>query len=536
MSDRVRVVLIFAVIALIAGGGGFYFFAVYQPAQDLKTAQEEIATWEARYQDARACLLGKTPGSTKTSEALAIREMAPDPWERGKCTPLISKLNRGPANDTGVEAVEAAWVELDQAAKQAALAFAKHVGSSTTLDKDPLPDALDALDAARGKLRAAAKLPATTETGTPLAPAEVVALADGKEPVTELDTQALPSAGGIVRFGRTASRSVQIVMAPGGAPRIVRVGHGSMRALPDLSWGATPGMLTVRGAGKKQDSIGEVLAGAMDAEGAIAAPQKLELAVPLPKSGLAFSEVPVLAPGDRVGSIMLAAVAGTLSDGALVYGGHQRLVVSRAKDNAITAGTPIDIDVATASTDVDGRVAVVWTTTGKLPQARLIGPGTDSTFELPDSFQGEPCMTQDRIWVMGTSSEVFAFGGGRPLVRMPVPPVSSLLGCTRDAAIVRARSGSQEILICTDQCRQTTLPTGAPTSSAITEVGGKLRAIATHAGVVGVWSEDKPPAFYALPTQARPVRGSTMALSNGKVIDVLARDAGAYVVIRIPAT
>jgi hypothetical protein len=84
MSDRGRVVLILVVIGLLAGGGGYYFFKIYQPAQDLKNAQSEITAWETRFQGARDCLLGKSPGSSRTSEALAIREMAPDPWERGK--------------------------------------------------------------------------------------------------------------------------------------------------------------------------------------------------------------------------------------------------------------------------------------------------------------------------------------------------------------------------------------------------------------------------------------------------------------------
>lgn len=537
MSDRGRVVLIFAAVALIAGGAGFYFFQIYQPAQALKAAQEEIVAWEARYQEARGCLLGKTPGSTKTSEALAIREMAPDPWDRGKCTPLVSKLSRGIANDTGVEAVEAAWLELDEAAKQAALAFAKHVGSSTTLATDPLPGALDALDSARDKLRGAAKLSAITQTGTPLAPAEIVALADGKEPVTDLEVSALPSAHGYLTFGETASHQVQIVLPTGGTPAVSRVGAGSIRALPDASWGATPGMLTVRGTGKAQDSIGEVQAGAMDAEGAIASPAKLELAVPLLDSGRVF-DAAVLAPGDRVGSVMLAAVVGTLADGAFVYGGNRTLVIGRAKASAITADKPITIDVATASTDLDGRAAVVWTTPDKLHKALLLGAGNETAFELPDSFQGAPCLTKDRIWVMGTNNEVFAFGGGRPLVRIPVPPFSGLQGCTSDAALVRERSGSHSVMICADQCRTVAMPRGAPASSAITEAGGKLRAIASHAGVLGVWSEDKPPVFYALPTQARPVRAgasTAMALSNGKVIDILAHDAKGYVVIRIPA-
>ena len=36
MSERGRVVGIFAVVALVAGGAGFYYFKIYQPAQALK--------------------------------------------------------------------------------------------------------------------------------------------------------------------------------------------------------------------------------------------------------------------------------------------------------------------------------------------------------------------------------------------------------------------------------------------------------------------------------------------------------------------
>ena len=129
MSDRTRVVLIFLVVGLVAGGAGFYFFKIYRPAQDLKNAQAEITGWETRFTAARDCLLGKSPASAKTSEALAIREMAPDPWDRGKCTPLVSKLSRGEAPDTGIPEIEKAWAELDKAAQKAAFAFADHVGS-----------------------------------------------------------------------------------------------------------------------------------------------------------------------------------------------------------------------------------------------------------------------------------------------------------------------------------------------------------------------------------------------------------------------
>ncbi len=538
MSDRGRVVLIFGVVALIAGGAGFYFFKIYQPQQQLEGARAEIATWEARYQDARACLLGKSPGSTRTSEALAIREMAPDPWDRGKCTPLVSKLSRGVANDTGVEAVEAAWGDVDKTAQAAALAFAKHVGSSTTQTEDPLPAALDALDAARARLRTAAKLPAITQTGTPLSPAQIVHLVDGADPVTDLTIDAVPSAHGLVVFGRTDNHGVQITLPTGGTPTVTRVGPGSIRGVPDASWGASAGRLVARGKGKTQDSTGTLAVGAMNDEGAIATPVSLTVTAPVFAHGNAFDDVDV-EPGEEVGSIMLAAVSGTLADGALVYGAYQTLVVAHAKAGAVTPDSPIAIDVATTSTDVDGRVAIVRTASDKSNRALVLEPARQDAFELPASFAGAPCMTADRVWVMANAPEVFSFGGGRPLARVPVAGFSGLQGCTSDAAIVRRRNQPREVEICSDVCRKVNVPSGAPESAAVTAVGGKLRAIAAHGGVLGVWSEDKPPVFYALPAQAHPVLAHgwpAMAMTDGKVIDVIARDATSFVVIRVPAT
>ena len=69
-----RVVGIFAVVLLLAGGAGFYFFKVYTPAQELKQAQAEVTSWESRWGLARDCLLGKAPGSAAaaTSSRAAI--------------------------------------------------------------------------------------------------------------------------------------------------------------------------------------------------------------------------------------------------------------------------------------------------------------------------------------------------------------------------------------------------------------------------------------------------------------------------------
>jgi hypothetical protein len=503
MSERARVVLIFAVVGLIAGGAGFYFFKIYQPAQDLKNAQAEIAGWEARFAAARDCLLGKSPASSKTSEALAIREMAPDPWDRGKCTPLVSKLSRGEANDTGIPAIEQAWTELDKAAQKAAFAFADHVGSSTTLEEDPLPEALDALDAARAHLRATAKLPATEQGGKPLPAAQIVPLRDGTDPVTSLEIDAIPSATGMVLFGKTANRLIQLTTTTGAAPKIDRIGPTSLRSVPDTSWGATP-------------EPGEVKVGTFDAEGVIGAPTSLKVS-------------------DRS---IVAAVVGSLADGIVVYGIATELYIAHAKDGAVTPEPAIHISSAVASTDTDGRAVVVYTTPEAKHFARILQRGGDEpALELPGEPSGQPCLTRTRAWAQ-THDEAFAFGGGQPILRKPLG-FAVLQGCTADAALFRERAVPRSLTLCTDDCRKVSIPSGAPESAATTIVGGKLVAIAAHGGVVGVWREGEEPVFYSLPEDAHPVLAhewTAMAMTDGKVIDVVARGASTFVLIRIPAT
>ena len=68
---------------------------------------------------------------------------------------------------------------------------------------------------------------------------------------------------------------------------------------------------------------------------------------------------------------------------------------------------------------------------------------------------------------------------------------------------------------------------------------GKLVAIAAHGGVLGVWREGAQPVFYSLPEDAHPVLAqewTAMAMTDGKVIDVIARGDETFVIVRIPAT
>jgi hypothetical protein len=114
-----------------------------------------------------------------------------------------------------------------------------------------------------------------------------------------------------------------------------------------------------------------------------------------------------------------------------------------------------------------------------------------------------------------------------------------LLGCALDGALGRAGGEPQELVICTDGCHRSTLPTGSPEASALALVAGKLVAIGEHDGVLGVWQEDGTKTFYALPELVQPVlvdEWPMMAMSDGKVIDVLAKRKQGYAIVRIPVT
>jgi hypothetical protein len=522
MSERGRVALIFAVVGAAAAGGGYYFFKVYQPAQEKKAAQDEITAWETRWKAARDCLMGPKPASNKTSEALAVREMLPDPWQRDTCTGLISKLTRGSAPDTGYPAIEAAWVDLDKAASKAASAFATHI-SAPVLDKDPLPAALDGLDAARAKLRASADLPAAAASGAALPAATLLPLSDGKDPIVSLDVEAQqlhmpsasPSAHGAVLFGKTASHDVQVDIVAGGTPHVDRVTSAELRATPDSTWGARAG-------------AGEIDVGAFDGSGALPAPTKLPL------------------PDEQ--DLTVAAAGGTLADGVVVFGGKNLVAVGHARQSAVTADSPERILEAVTGTDGDGRIGLAWLDTNREIHARIVKPGGDGpnvnlSKLLPPVPKGKfgagiaepPCLSNDRVWLKVTSGELFGLGGTRPTVQQPSSNALTM-GCLGEGVLLREGEGAPEYRLCDDQCTPIKT-TGAPDISAVTVVGGKLVAVSTHGGVLAVWRANGP-AFYGLPEPLWLVyqhEWPMVAFTNGKTIDVVAHGASGYYVIRVPA-
>ena len=521
MNDRGRAFLIFGVVGVIAAGAGYYFFEIYRPAEVKRDAQAGVAAWEARWALARGCLLGAMPGSSKTSEALSIHELAPDPWDRGACTDLMSKLTRGDSPDTGLQPVETAWRELDHAATKAAAAFAEHVANADRGPAhDPLPDALDALDAARAGLRTAAGLDVDAPHGAPLPSAQQLAVADAGDPVTQLDLNGPPSARGVVVFGMTKTkRGVEVVLSPGHAPIVSRVPDGTARGVPDPSWAAAL-------------DAEDLHVGTVDADGVIAQP----ITPTIPKV------------------TTIAAVVGSLAHGTIVYGTTSdkggALGIAHVGSGAFTFEPALTGGQGYTVIDPAGHGIAVWNVAGTDDTddiVRLFNPdGVAPPVELFGNID-VACLSDQGAWA-GSDQRVFEIGATAThdpleIIRPRPDATGELIACVSGGALVRRRIDVDDrndttSLICTPGCREVGWPAGAPTSAALTVVGGKLVAVAIHGDVLGVWRETGgAPTFYGLPAALSLVAPTRTVATDGKVIDALARDAANnYFVVRIPAT
>ncbi|HEX4456014.1 MAG TPA: hypothetical protein VH143_34370 [Kofleriaceae bacterium] len=493
MSDRTRALAVFGVVGAIAAAAGYYFFEVYRPSQVKAEAQAQVAEWETRWNSARGCLLGATPGSPSTREALAIHDLQPDPWDRGACTALMGKLTRGDVADTGLADVEAAWRTLDHAATKAAAAFAEHAAGNWSQIGGPLPAALDALDAARAKLRIEVGLTVEPKPIAPLPAVQVLALADGSDAVMTLDLPAA-SAHGLVTFGKTkADHDVQIALPIGGAPSVMRVGAGSVRGVPDATWGATI-------------IDGKLAIGAMDADAKIAAPLATD--------------------GKRVAS--LVAALGTLADGTVIYGGEGTMGVAHVKAGAVTLEPPIAINEGGAAIDTDGRAAVWWTANAGSASVRAFGFGEASGVAVPSpEMISAGCLTADHAQ-LGDAR----FDGTRVEAEAGAPSLD-VLACSRDAALLADAIDKVTFAICGATCRKVTQTPRPTYVNAVALVDGKLVTLEHHDDVLAVW-RDGHVTFYSAPAE-RFGGHHAVAWSDGKVIELpLTTDAG-VIVLRVPA-
>jgi hypothetical protein len=506
MSDKSRIALIFGIPALLVIGGLYYYFKIHQPKQDRSKAADEILAWEARLGSVHRCLFGDKPASSRSAEALAVRELAPAEWDRVSCTKLIGKLSRGIAEDSGIMPVEHAWMSVDRAASRVANAFASHVDpggeAPAKRGKDsPLPAALDELDAARAALREAAGMePPPSAAPSALPAAEVIAVKHGSDRVATLTAWLIPSAGGAIAFGSIKGKGeVQLTLVPGAEPKVSKLPAGALRAVPDGSWGA---------AGLRQ----EVAIGTIDDKGAFAQ----------------MTSLPV-----EMGARVVIAV-GSFTNGLVAYGASNKLVVARSQGAAFAADMLIDVGRLAFALDPSGRGLVAWSPmdedggladAGKLQGFIAKDGALPKIVDLGSGFAVQACLTPTKGWV-GGEDQFISFDDAGAVPR--VFPEHELLGCSTDGALLH-RYGSTHYAVCADQCRTADLTELRPTSIAAI-AGGKVHAIRTRDKIIGVWSEGKPPRFY---TTEKSVT-ATLAYGSGKTIELLGETEDGVTIVRLP--
>src|SRR5262249_23142945 len=139
----------------------------------------------------------------------------------------------------------------------------------------------------------------------------------------------------------------------------------------------------------------------------------------------------------------VAAIAGTLDDGEVVYGTATQLFVARAKGGTFAPDPAVKIFGGEATADLDGRIAVLWQPdTGKAKtraplRAQVLNPGADEpAVDLgSDLVLGAMCLTRDRAYAK-SGEQLLAFGGTTPPSAQQVG-FKALVGCTADAVLLR---------------------------------------------------------------------------------------------------
>ncbi len=524
MSERGRILLICGAVVVLLGGGGFYFFKVYQPAETQRRAQAEIERWELRLAKARACLLGSTPGSSNVVEALAIRELSPDPWDRGTCTKLVSELSRGDAEDSGLLEVEEAWQQIDKAARHVALSFLTHVDPGGELENnrggaDPLPGALEAMDKAHASLRSTAGMePPVLPGGTqPLRAVEVTTVLHGKQPLTGLDSHIPPSVGALVGFGRTQHERVQVTLA-GGPASVAPIANFTRRSVTDPTWGSrSPGCLDC------QAPTLEI--GTIDASGTVQPTTTLTIKHRKPARA-AMDEEGFDPEDEQEVRPEVTFMLGDARSGVLVYSLDNELSIVRSVNGALTTEKPTAIEHLSSAIDPAGRALVAWSTPASALSGMILSAGTPTT--VVPLGEGRPmasCLTTTRGWI-ATEDDLVAFDG-KAVIRHPLPG-HELVACNATAALFRSTRLDNRYLICTAACRSVAVKSRPRAIPAL--VGEQVVALAIHGPVLAVWNEQDKPLYFSLPRPVIP----HMAYGAANSLAIVGESDATVVVVRAP--
>ncbi|MCW5805681.1 MAG: hypothetical protein KIT31_25145 [Deltaproteobacteria bacterium] len=497
-SEGKKFAAIFVGIGVVFVGGLVYFLKVHTPNKAKAAARDELVEWDAKWATVRTCLVGDNPASGKIPEAIAIRTFDSGS-AKTSCAKFAGQLARPGGEATGIEAIEQGWEELERAANKLANAIVKYDKGERNA---PLQATFDGVLVARNTLGDAMGAdPVAPLSGPALAPAKLLPVATKAR--FDMGGSTVSATGAVFLGGGD-----RVFLAPGAEPRIAEQST-LFPGLPDDSWGAEAdeeGVATMA-LGAKRTRSNETLVKTKD----------------VPRLNFAI---------------------GTAQDGIVVGGNEAGFVVLRGKVGAFAADPQVKSANWTTAVDVGGRGLVLWVE-GKDKAARTRGailrPGRpDQAFELGDTDPRSimnGCFSRDRAWLQG-NGELIGIGVGEPALPTMRRNVShQLAGCGVDGVV--ATTGT-ELEVCTASCRSLTYRAATGGTKLITTfalAGGKLVAITAEGAVVRVLREGGTPTYYALPEAvdlAYGVARPPMALSDGKVIDVLAHTSTGYVVVRVP--
>lgn len=505
MRERGRALIIFVPLFLLLGGGLYYLLGVYRPGQARDAARAEIADWEARYAKARICLVGAKQASAAIAEAIGVHELGPDPWDRTNCTRLIGVLTRGDAEPTELDAVERVWQEIDHSAGVLAQAFVKHVQRylmEPAEETAKMAKAVEAMDAARDRLRIAAGLP-------PIPPATKATLPRVVHVPISLDAEPLMSVTRHAVSSNTVlawSAAVQMIVEVGKPPRVLRLAPGVERSFPDIGWGAG-----AAGTG--------IASGDVDVNGGM-----------VPTATLALQDVEprlLFALGNATQGLVAYTVPWDSED--VPYGSVQ-LGLARAKAGKLEA-EPLrpTVDLVHAITPA-GRAVLAWTDASDAMHGTILTPDAvtpTKVIEIGSGNADTACLTDKRAWV-GGREQIISFDDAGAVPRLLAG--FELVQCGADAALLRKRS-TTTFAVCPNECRTAELPDANP-AGVPALVGDRVFVVASLGHVIGVWRERAAPVYFTISTTFSPLR----AISDGKKLDVLGRTPKGFAIISLPAS
>jgi hypothetical protein len=197
--------------------------------------------------------------------------------------------------------------------------------------------------------------------------------------------------------------------------------------------------------------------------------------------------------------------------------------------NAGRAAPPEAVRSVSASPTNAGRAAAVRSVSASPANAGRAAPPEAVRSVVIEIGPGEllvrdMCITNDHAYLVnGHTLVAFSAESAEPM--RPVEQYA-LRGCSPSAAILRGDRGA--FSVCTDSCRPLEIP-GVPGDAWPVVAKSKVIAAAARDGVLALFREGAPPAYYTA-----PIARALAAMTDGKVIDVVADSPAGIVIARVP--